>query len=96
MTGTTNLGGNSRVRRFVALSFVVVVIGVTFVAVPAHAILPCSDKDFCPVANEDNYSTPFNTKLVMTKDQGVLANDEGGSGVKVEVDSALFGSGSGV
>ena len=83
-------GGSSR---FV---FVLGVVGVTVGAVPAHAILPCSDHDFCPVANEDNYTTPFNTKLVVAQAQGLLANDEGGSGVKVAVDESdtesIFGA----
>src|SRR3954447_17291259 len=82
------MGGNSRARRFVALAFVVVVGGVLFAAVPAHAITPCSDPDFCPVANESDYTTPFNTALVVPKEQGVLASDEGPSGVIVEVDSS--------
>jgi hypothetical protein len=76
------------VRRFVALSFVLVVVSVLFAAVPAHAITPCSDPDFCPVANEDNYTTPFNTALVVPKDQGVLVNDEGPGTAIVDLDSS--------
>jgi hypothetical protein len=70
------------------------------VAPAAHALLPCPNPSVCPIANDDGtglvggdfYSTPFDVKLVVTAtpndpahDKGLMANDEGVPGTKIEL-----------
>jgi Bacterial Ig domain/Bacterial cadherin-like domain len=82
-------GRTRRRHRIASITGLVALLGAALVTVaaPAHAFSPCADPNFCPVANDDNYTVAFATTLKVDAAQGLLANDLGTPGTHVLTDS---------
>jgi Cadherin-like domain/Bacterial Ig domain len=89
MTGSHAAMDRGRLRRrqrIASIAGLVALVGavVVTVAAPARAVVPCTQPNLCPFANDDNYQAIFNTKLTVDAAHGLLANDEGPAGTKIE------------
>lgn len=73
-------GRSRRRQRFASITGLIALLSAVLVvsAAPARALSACTNTDpYCPVANEDDYTINFGTKLVVAAAQGLLANDHG-------------------
>jgi hypothetical protein len=82
-------GHTRRRHRFVSFTGLLALFGALFVtgAAPAHALIPCAVPDnplLCPLTHDDNYTVPFGQKLTVPAATGLLANDEGPPGTRIQ------------
>jgi len=80
-------GRTGRGQRYGSLAVLIVLCTAFLVARtgPAHAALtPCPDPAVCPIGADDFYIVPFGQKLTVPAATGVLANDFGPPGTRIE------------